>query len=499
MEVRDIIPSPTTKPAMSLSKAPTSDFRDILGHSASKKSEFHKSKGFYAAKSKQTRSSGADKTPAKGNPSKKNENNIQPSKEMKNTKESSVEDGNSVSRPKNSQKNLEESKESKSDEVASVVEEAKATVEEVQSTESSVSETVTLNAEAYDILDVETAETVAVIPEEALDSSYLTGDVKLKSTPKIEGTDFAMGNEREQVKSDDVLNILAEMDVQGGEEADGEKSFVAELSEVDQGEQSTQSQPALQSEQIQQNQLQENPDLASNEKVVTEGETEISHLTEAVGVEQKNQEEAPKNKEVQELPEDTEAESKALKDTAKTASKTELKKDDLKGDSKKKESKNTNKENNLMNVGHQKSEAVRHHENMRAGAPRAIAKQVVDKITANIKVLKGGKALEVQLTPEHLGKVMMKLEMSKGTMSASIKVENSEVKNALEASIVELKQALEEKGVSVKEINVSVSEDGHRGGEEYSGNKNGQRDTEEEGKKFDLEMGRMIDESEGVE
>lgn len=132
-----------------------------------------------------------------------------------------------------------------------------------------------------------------------------------------------------------------------------------------------------------------------------------------------------------------------------------------------------------------KSEAVQHRDMMLAKATRPINRQVNEAIVADLKILSGGKTLEVTLTPEHLGKISMKLESQEGGMVANIKVENSQVKNALEASIQELRETLQQKGITVKEIHVSVSKDEHRGGQEYSGNRNRDED-EDEGKKFVL-------------
>lgn len=146
------------------------------------------------------------------------------------------------------------------------------------------------------------------------------------------------------------------------------------------------------------------------------------------------------------------------------------------------EPKAKNKEQQTFSDGQffSKTESVRHHENMVGVAPRVVMKQVAEAIAVNVKVLSDGQALEVKLSPEHLGKVIMKIELKEGQMVANIKVENPEVKSALEASIQELREALSARGVSVKEINVGVSKDGHRGGQEYTGdNRKNDRDEEE--------------------
>lgn len=139
-----------------------------------------------------------------------------------------------------------------------------------------------------------------------------------------------------------------------------------------------------------------------------------------------------------------------------------------------------------VSLNTQKTEVAKHYEVMESKADAPIVRQVVEAITADVRILPSGRAVEVQLTPEHLGKVVMKLELHEGAMTANIKVENPEVKAALEASIQELKNALSEKGITVKEVNVEVNKDGHRGGQQYSGEGGRRREQDEETKRFEL-------------
>ncbi len=139
-------------------------------------------------------------------------------------------------------------------------------------------------------------------------------------------------------------------------------------------------------------------------------------------------------------------------------------------------------------AGTHRTENVKHYEvmNAKADAPVSIARQVAEAVVVDVKLLPTGQTVEVQLTPEHLGKVVMKLELQEGVITANIKVENQEVKSALEASIQELRNSLTEKGITVKEVSVEINKDGHRGGQQYSGGNGRQKGGEEETKRFEL-------------
>ncbi len=294
------------------------------------------------------------------------------------------------------------------------------------------------------------------IAETISDTSSKTG--KIVVSPRTEGTDFVVGGGKESVNADEVLQCLADsrqMTGPGMPMVQDVKSSVEPCATegVDDLFLETPS------ESIVQDVLTEQKPVAdpSGETVADEFDFETTLL-----------------KEKARMSSETENEGNA------DGSHPEKRQDSAKGKS---------DASGMVGIGSQKSEAVRNHEAMVSKVDRSVMKQVVQKVTANVKVLQGGKALEIKLTPEHLGKVMMKLEMNKGELSASIKVENSEVKASLEASLAELREALNAKGVSIKEINVSVSKDGHRGGQEYSGRNQDSRHDEED-QVFDINLGR---------
>lgn len=146
----------------------------------------------------------------------------------------------------------------------------------------------------------------------------------------------------------------------------------------------------------------------------------------------------------------------------------------------------------LILTNSSKSEAVVHLEIMNARADVPVVRQVVEAIKAQVRVLPGGEGMEISLSPEHLGKVSLKIEIRGGELVANIKVEQQEIKTALEASLQELRESLSQKGVSVKEINVSVSKDEHRGGQENAQSGKG-KDEDEEKQEFSPLFEREIE------
>ncbi len=65
--------------------------------------------------------------------------------------------------------------------------------------------------------------------------------------------------------------------------------------------------------------------------------------------------------------------------------------------------------------------------------------------------------LQMQLNPEHLGKLYLELTAHEGTVSARIMAQNETVKEALEAQIVELRQSMNDAGVRVEAVEVTIA------------------------------------------
>lgn len=64
--------------------------------------------------------------------------------------------------------------------------------------------------------------------------------------------------------------------------------------------------------------------------------------------------------------------------------------------------------------------------------------------------------LEMQLNPENLGKLYLEVTSKEGNVSAHITVQNDIVKEALETQLVELRQSMNQAGVKVDAVEVTV-------------------------------------------
>ncbi len=86
---------------------------------------------------------------------------------------------------------------------------------------------------------------------------------------------------------------------------------------------------------------------------------------------------------------------------------------------------------------------------------RQIATQVIEAIKVNVKPETTG--FEIQLNPEHLGKVNVVIEMKEGIATANFIVRNEMARVALENQMQELKTTFENQGLKVEAVEVTVS------------------------------------------
>lgn len=87
---------------------------------------------------------------------------------------------------------------------------------------------------------------------------------------------------------------------------------------------------------------------------------------------------------------------------------------------------------------------------------REIVTQVVEQIKVVVK--EDTSAMEIQLNPEKLGKVNLSVVSKNGQMTASFVTESEMAKNALESQMQQLKDTLQNQGLKVDAIEVSVSD-----------------------------------------
>ncbi|NLL00936.1 MAG: flagellar hook-length control protein FliK [Clostridiales bacterium] len=86
---------------------------------------------------------------------------------------------------------------------------------------------------------------------------------------------------------------------------------------------------------------------------------------------------------------------------------------------------------------------------------REIAQQIVDQIRVAISPEKT--SMELQLNPEHLGKVNLTISSKAGVMSAHFSVQNELAKEAIEGQLITLKDTLAQQGIKVETIEVTVA------------------------------------------
>ncbi len=118
-----------------------------------------------------------------------------------------------------------------------------------------------------------------------------------------------------------------------------------------------------------------------------------------------------------------------------------------------------------------------------------IASQVIEQV--KVSVNPESTSMELQLYPEHLGKVDLQISSKDGIMTAQLTTQDKVAKEALESQMQVLRQTLENQGIKVESIEVTVSEFGFRqnengaGGQEQQRKRNGSRVSFNEGTELD--------------
>lgn len=87
--------------------------------------------------------------------------------------------------------------------------------------------------------------------------------------------------------------------------------------------------------------------------------------------------------------------------------------------------------------------------------PEHIIRQIVDEI--KVSVSEEMNTLEMQLNPEHLGKLSIQIASRNGMVTAQIIVQNEMVKEAVESQVAQLREALDSQGVKVEAVEVTVA------------------------------------------
>lgn len=80
--------------------------------------------------------------------------------------------------------------------------------------------------------------------------------------------------------------------------------------------------------------------------------------------------------------------------------------------------------------------------------------QIVSKAIINLSDEKT--SIQLQLNPEHLGKIAVSISSEQGVVKGYFIAENQTVKEMIEANLVQLKEQLEEQGIKVEKIEVTI-------------------------------------------
>ncbi len=87
------------------------------------------------------------------------------------------------------------------------------------------------------------------------------------------------------------------------------------------------------------------------------------------------------------------------------------------------------------------------------------ANDIIQQIARNVRmtISAATTSMEMQLNPEHLGKIYLNISEREGVIRAQIATQNENVKELLETQLVELRQSLNQQGIKVDAIEITVA------------------------------------------
>ncbi|WP_018250112.1 flagellar hook-length control protein FliK [Orenia marismortui] len=97
-----------------------------------------------------------------------------------------------------------------------------------------------------------------------------------------------------------------------------------------------------------------------------------------------------------------------------------------------------------------------------------IVSQVNEKI--DLTTVNKGKEITIELKPESLGRLHVKITLEEGHLSTKILAENGQVKELLEGNIFKLRESLSQKDLQIETLDVSTAFDGEDLSQAFSGN-----------------------------
>jgi len=101
-----------------------------------------------------------------------------------------------------------------------------------------------------------------------------------------------------------------------------------------------------------------------------------------------------------------------------------------------------------------------------------ISGQTIDQI--RVRLSDEASHMEIQLTPEHLGKVEVNISSKNGAVTAELTAHSEAAKRALEAGLEDLKTALNDTGLKVENVEVTLADYGFRQRDDQNGEQRGE-------------------------
>lgn len=92
-----------------------------------------------------------------------------------------------------------------------------------------------------------------------------------------------------------------------------------------------------------------------------------------------------------------------------------------------------------------------------SSSPENVMEQIVAK--ASLLSKDGLHEMKIQLKPEYLGELSMKVALENGTLTAKFFVQNHQVREAIESQMIQLRHHFDEQGLKVQNVEVFVGQD----------------------------------------
>ena len=120
-----------------------------------------------------------------------------------------------------------------------------------------------------------------------------------------------------------------------------------------------------------------------------------------------------------------------------------------------------------------------------ASQVREIANQIMEQIKITIRPEQTN--MELQLNPEHLGRVNLTITEKEGMMTAQFTTQTQVAKEAIESQMSVLREALQNQGIKVEAIEVTVSEFGFERDRQSEQSSNGEQEKRRKSGDFTVE------------